>query len=139
MGGTSSLRELFGFRSGDKANLVNVALFADTDELFSELCSGVTPAAVAAHLDIDATGVRCFAASNVLGLNVVIQNALGGGGPATLHGDNLGKSFASRILDMEIPVPDAFVEILRSRPDVTWATDILDGINKTQSADSARR
>ena len=139
MSGTSSLRELFGFRSGDKANLVNVALFADRDALFIALCEGVTPPVVATHLNIDAAEVRCFPAPNVLGLNVVVQNALGGGGPATLHGDNLGKSFASRILDIEIPVPDAFVEIQRSRPDVTWATDILDGINKTQSADSARR
>lgn len=120
-----ALRELVGFRSGDKANLVNVALFSDDAELHDAVCAGVTPATIGEHLGVPNGDVRCYRADNVLGLNIVIQNALGGGGPATLFGDNLGKSFASRILDIEIDVPQRFAEATRPRPDVSWATDIL--------------
>ncbi|MGB2757727.1 MAG: hypothetical protein WBD02_08705 [Acidimicrobiia bacterium] len=119
------LRELAGFRSGDKANLVNVALFADEDVLFEALCEAVTPESVAHHLAIGADVVHCHRAENVLGLNIVIHNALGGGGPATLFGDNLGKSFASRLLDMEIAVPDTYATAARPRADVSWAKEIL--------------
>lgn len=128
MGTKRALRELVGFRSGDKANLVNVALFADHSAAFEELCAGVTPNTVAEHLGVPASDVGCFRADNVLGLNVVIQNALGGGGPATLFGDNLGKSFASRLLDLEIEVSEERANQSRERPDVRWASDILEKI-----------
>lgn len=120
-----ALRELVGFRSGDKANLVNIALFADDEILFEGLCVAVTPEAVALHLAIGAEVVRCYRADNVRALNIVIHDALGGGGPATLFGDNLGKSFASRLLDMEIAVPDAYATATRPRADVSWAKEIL--------------
>ncbi len=122
---TCALRELVGFRSGDKANLVNVALFADTPELFAHLCSVITAERISEHLAIPSSSVACFPAENVLGINIVIQNALGGGGPATLFGDNLGKSFASRILDLEVELPADHPIPKRPRPDVGWATDLL--------------
>lgn len=121
-----ALRELCGYRAGDKGDIANVALFADDDETYEVLLREVTPERVKTHFGWMVAGdVTRYEAHNVLALNFVMQGALGGGGPRSLRSDNLGKTLGGSLVRLEIDVPDALAGRRRPRPDVTWADDIL--------------
>jgi hypothetical protein len=120
------LRELCGYRAGDKGDIANVALFADDEETYETLLREVTPDRVKAHFGAMVTGgVRRYEARNVLALNFVMQGALGGGGPRSLRSDNLGKTLGGSLVRLEIDVPEALAGRRRPRPDVSWADEIL--------------
>jgi len=122
------LRELCGYRAGDKGDIANVALFADDEETYETLLREVTPERVKAHFGAMVTGdVRRYEARNVLALNFVMQGALGGGGPRSLRSDNLGKTLGGSLVRLEIDVPEALAGRRRPRPDVSWADEILHG------------
>ena len=122
-----ALRELCGYRAGDKGDIANVALFADDDETYAVVVREVTAARVKEHFGAMVRGrVDRYEAANVCALNFVMQGALGGGGPRTLRADNLGKTLGGALVRMEIDVPESLAGHRRARPDVTWADDILD-------------
>jgi hypothetical protein len=122
-----ALRELCGYRAGDKGDIANVALFADDDETYAVVVREVTAARVKEHFGAMVRGrVDRYEAANVRALNFVMQGALGGGGPRTLRADNLGKSLGGALVRMEIDVPESLDGRRRPRPDVSWADEILD-------------
>lgn len=121
------LRELCGYRAGDKGDTSDIALFADSHEVYELLVREVTAARVKAHFGTMVRGaVERYEAGNVLALNFVLHGALGGGGPKSLRSDNLGKTLGGALLRLEIDVPDTWVDRRRRRPDVGWADAILD-------------
>ncbi|MGH9025976.1 MAG: AtuA-related protein [Acidimicrobiia bacterium] len=121
------LRELCGYRAGDKGDIANVALFADDAEVYDVIVREVTAARVRRHFDGTVRGdVVRYEAPNVLALNFVMQEALGGGGPRSLRSDNLGKTLGGTLVRLEIDVPESLAGRRRPRPDVAWADDILD-------------
>jgi len=121
-----ALRELCGYRAGDKGDLANVALLADDTEVYELICREVTAARVQAHFGAFVRGrVERFEAPNVLALNFVLHGALGGGGPRSLRSDNLGKALGGALVRLEIDVPEAWADRRRARPDVAWAEGIL--------------
>jgi hypothetical protein len=121
-----SLRELCGYRSGDKADIANVAIFADDDDTYALIVREVTADRVKAHFGAMVTGrVERFEAPNVRALNFVMHGALGGGGTSSLRADALGKTLGGALVRMEIDVPDAMAGRRRARPDVRWADEIL--------------
>ena len=120
------LRELCGYRSGDKADIANVAIFADDDETYEVIAREVTAERVKEHFGAMVRGgVDRHEARNVLALNFVLRDALGGGGPRSLRSDSLGKTMGGALVRMEIDVPDALAQRRRPRPDVSWADEIL--------------
>jgi hypothetical protein len=120
------LRELCGYRAGDKGDVANVAIFADDDETYAVIVREVTAARVKAHFGSMVRGrVDRHAAANVRALNFVMQGALGGGGPASLRADSLGKTLGGALVRLEIEVPDSMASRRRPRPDVSWADEIL--------------
>jgi hypothetical protein len=122
-----ALRELCGYRAGDKGDIANVAIFADDDETYATIVREVTAARVKEHFGAMVRGrVDRYEAANVRALNFVMHDALGGGGPRTLRADNLGKTLGGALVRMEIDVPDALAGRRRPRPDVSWADAILD-------------
>jgi hypothetical protein len=122
-----ALRELCGYRAGDKGDIANVALFADDDATYDLLVREVTPDRVQAHFGAMVRGrVDRYEARNVLALNFVLHDALGGGGPRSLRSDNLGKTLGGALVRMEIDVPGEFAARRRPRPDVAWADAIVD-------------
>ena len=126
------LRELCGYRAGDKGDIANVALFADDDETYAVLVREVTAARVKQHFGSMVHGVvDRYEARNVRALNFVLQGALGGGGPRSLRADNLGKTLGGALVRLEIEVPDAWADRRRPRPDVSWADTILDARPQT--------
>ena len=75
------LRELCGYRAGDKGDIANVAIFADDDETYALICREATAARVKEHFGAMVLGrVDRYEAANVRALNFVMQGALGGGG-----------------------------------------------------------
>ncbi len=122
------LRELCGYRSGDKADIANVAIFADDDESYEVIVREVTPERAKADFGSMVRGrVDRYEARNVLALNFVLRWALGGGGPRSLRSDSLGKTMGGALVRLEIDVPDSLAS-RRPRPDVTWADPILDAL-----------
>lgn len=97
------LGDLCFARSGDKADLVNVAVFAPDATSYERIVASVTAARVKQHLgDLVHGRVDRFEVPNVYALNFVLHGALGGGGPATLRADNLGKTMGSAVLSLPL-------------------------------------
>jgi hypothetical protein len=120
------LRELCGYRAGDKGDVANVALFADDDETYALIVREVTAARVKAHFGSMVRGrVERYEAANVRALNFVMHGALGGGGPRSLRADSLGKTLGGALVRLEIEVPETMAGQRRARPDVAWADEIL--------------
>ena len=123
------LRELCGYRAGDKGDIANVAIFADDDETYELIRREATAERVKEHFGAMVHGrVDRYEAANVRALNFVMHGALGGGGPRSLRSDALGKTLGGALVRLEIDVPDALADRRVARPDVTWAREILDGL-----------
>lgn len=121
--GRVCLRELCGYRAGDKGDIANVAIFADDERAFDVLVREVTADRVKAHFGPMVTGeVERYEARNVLALNFVLHGALGGGGPRSLRADSLGKTLGGALVRLEIDAPDDVAARRRLRPDISWAT-----------------
>jgi hypothetical protein len=121
-----ALRELCGYRAGDKGDIANVAIFADNDDTYALIVREVTAARVKEHFGAMVRGrVDRYEAANVRALNFVMHGALGGGGPSSLRADNLGKTLGGALVRMEIEVPESLASTRRTRPDVAWADTIL--------------
>ena len=103
----TTLREICGVRSGDKGDISDLSLFADSDAAYDVILREVTAERVKAHFgDLVAGPVERFEARNVLALKFVMHEALGGGAPRSLRSDNLGKTHGAALLRMWIDVPD---------------------------------
>lgn len=101
------LRDVAQARSGDKADLANVAVFAPTDALYTAFLRELTPARVREHFGRFVRGdVDRYEVPNLRALNFVLHQALDGGAARSLRSDPLGKSYGSLILRMEIEVSD---------------------------------
>ena len=121
-----ALRELCGYRAGDKGDIANVAIFADDEAAYEAIKAEVTAERVKAHFGPMVRGrVDRYEAANVRALNFVMHGALSGGGPRSLRADNLGKTLGGALVRLEIDVPDALAGRRRPRPDVGWADAIL--------------
>jgi hypothetical protein len=121
-----------GYRSGDKGDLANVALFAPDDAVYRLVRAEVTADRVKAHFGSLVRGpVERYDAANVLALNFVLHDALGGGGPRSLRADSLGKTLGGALVRLELEVPETFAGYAATAPDVGWASRILDGLPAT--------
>ncbi len=100
-------------RSGDKGDASNVGLIAETPELYEHIRGQVTAERVKEHFREVCRGpVDRFELPNILALNFILHDSLGGGGTESLKNDAQGKTHAQGLLTLEIDVPD---ELLRGR------------------------
>jgi len=101
-----TLLQLAFARSGDKGNASNIAVFARKPEYLPWLRLVLTPERVVDQLKPLVKGpAERFEAPGLHALNFLIQDALGGGGMASLRIDPQGKAYAQMLLEMELPVP----------------------------------
>ncbi len=129
---TLALRELCGFRAGDKGDIADIALFADDEATYDLIARELTADRVKAHFGSMVEGaVQRYEARNVLALNFVLHGALGGGGPRSLRADSLGKTLGGALVRLEIEVPAELADRRRPRPDVAWADAILNRLPST--------
>jgi len=103
-------------RSGDKADLANVALFAPTDALYDAFKREVTPERVKALFGRFVNGrIDRYEVPNVRALNFVLHEALDGGAARSLRSDPLGKSYGSLLLRMEIDLTNEELQGIEQR------------------------
>jgi len=97
-------------RSGDKGDAANIAIIARRPEFVPILRREVTVARMAEHFRHLARGpVQRFEAPGLHAFNFLIQNALGGGGMASLRIDPQGKAYGQMALEMLVKVPIGMV------------------------------
>lgn len=100
-------------RSGDKGDASNVGLIAATPELYEVLRREVTAERVKAHFAEVCRGeVERFEVPNLLALNFLLHDSLGGGGTASLLTDAQGKTHGQGLLEMEVELPDSLLSLL---------------------------
>ncbi|MCT7326374.1 acyclic terpene utilization AtuA family protein [Ralstonia mojiangensis] len=100
------LIELAYARSGDKGDTSNIGVIARRPEDLPLLRAQLTAEAVAAYLAHVVKGrVTRYDLPGIHALNFVCEQALGGGGMASLRNDPLGKGMAQVLLTMPVRVP----------------------------------
>jgi hypothetical protein len=100
-----TLRELAHTRAGDKGDTLNLSVIAYRREDYALLAEHVTAARVAQHFAGVALGEVVRHELPRLGaLNFVLGRALGGGVTRSLALDAHGKSLASALLSLQLPV-----------------------------------
>jgi len=106
------LREIAYARSGDKGDTCNIGVLARGPAAYDWLRGWLTPARVRRFFaDIALGEVTRFELDNLLGLNFLLEQTLGGGGTVSLLVDPQGKTLSQALLEMEASVP---AEILKS-------------------------
>ena len=104
------LEEIAHARSGDKGDASNVGLIAESPELYEVLREQVTAERVKAHFREVCRGpVQRYELPNILALNFILHDSLGGGGTESLKNDAQGKTHAQGLLQMEIDLPAGLV------------------------------
>ena len=100
-------------RSGDKGDTSNIAIIARRPRYLPLLRRELTPDRILRQLEhlVSGPAVR-FEAPGLHALNFVIQNALGGGGMASLRIDPQGKAYGQMTLEIMIATPQSWVRDL---------------------------
>ncbi|WP_339509797.1 acyclic terpene utilization AtuA family protein [Pseudomonas sp. RL_15y_Pfl2_60] len=103
-------------RSGDKGNHSNIGVMARKPEYMAWIAAALTEPAVAewmAHvLDPRQSKVSRWYLPGTHSLNFLLENALGGGGVASLRIDPQGKAFAQQLLEFPVPIPSTLANRL---------------------------
>ncbi len=95
-------------RSGDKGDTSNVGLIARSPAIYHWLVENVTDAFVKDRFAGVAHGsVERFELPNLLSLNFLLHESLGGGGTMSLLADAQGKTYAQYLLATEVEVDPA--------------------------------
>ncbi|CAI8855664.1 Terpene utilization protein AtuA [Pseudomonas chlororaphis] len=101
-------------RSGDKGNHSNIGVMARAPEYLPWIAEALTPAVVVdwmSHVLEPIHGrVQRWYLPGSHSLNFLLENALGGGGVASLRIDPQGKAFAQQLLEIQIPVPQSIAD-----------------------------
>ena len=96
-------------RSGDKGDSSNIGLIAKSPEAYEIIKNRVTAKAVKEHFGGIVKGkVDRYELPNLLALNFILHDSLGGGGSQSLKNDAQGKTHGQGLLLMSIEVPDDF-------------------------------
>ncbi len=104
-------------RSGDKGDASNVGLIARSPKAYQWMREHLTPDWVKTVFGQVVKGpVERFEVPNLLALNFILHDALGGGGSESLLTDAQGKTHAQGLLQVEVEVPDEVLEGLPSWP-----------------------
>lgn len=108
------LIEIAHARSGDKGNHSNIGVIARKADYLPWIRAALTEEAVASYmqhvLDAEKGRVIRYELPGLNALNFMLENALGGGGAASLRIDPQGKAFAQQLLDMPVKVPAHLLE-----------------------------
>ena len=100
------LARLAWARSGDKGNLSNIGLIARRTEWLPLIWSRLTPDVVQRYFAHLVKGrIERYHLPGIAGMNLVLHDALAGGGPASPRFDPLGKGMGQMLLDLSIAVP----------------------------------
>jgi len=92
-------------RSGDKGDTSNIGVIAFRPEAYPVILREVTPERVKQFFgDMVKGEVERFELPNLGAINLLLHEALGGGGTLSLRIDAQGKTYGAALLRMEIEV-----------------------------------
>ncbi|MEO0478529.1 MAG: hypothetical protein AAF196_03525 [Planctomycetota bacterium] len=90
-------------RSGDKGDGSNVGVFVENEADYELIKAALTPEVVKEHFKEICFGeVQRYELPNLLALNFILHDSLGGGGSASLKTDAQGKTHGLALLELEI-------------------------------------
>jgi hypothetical protein len=125
-----SLIDLAWARSGDKGDTANIGVIARRKEFVDVLREQLTPDRVALYFSHLVRGtVRRYELPGIDAFNFTLDEALDGGGMASMRIDPLAKGMAQMLLDVSIAIPAAYAGYIESMSDkktfkpgdhVTW-------------------
>ena len=102
-------------RSGDKGNKSNIGIIARDAAYLPYIWAALDEDAIRhrfGHFIGDNPALARFYLPGSHAMNILIEDALGGGGVASLRNDPQGKAFAQVLLDHPIPLPAELAESL---------------------------
>jgi hypothetical protein len=100
---TVRLSDIAHGRSGDKGSHANVAILAYTPQGYAWLLRNLTADAVARYFHrLGPSRVVRYEAPNLLAVNFVLYDVLGGGASTSLRTDTQGKTLALALLQMPL-------------------------------------
>jgi hypothetical protein len=105
---TTSLINLAMARSGDKGDHCNVGVLARDPAYLPYIQNAVQPEKIRqylSHVMSESSDVKLYALPGLDAFNLMLEQALGGGGIASLRIDPQGKAMAQQLLDMPVSVP----------------------------------
>ncbi len=98
-------------RSGDKGDTANVGLIARSPAVYAWMVETVTPEFVKTRFGEMVKGAveRCEV-PNLLAVNFLLHESLGGGGTLSLLVDAQGKTYAQYLLAAPVEVPETLLD-----------------------------
>jgi hypothetical protein len=105
---TTSLINLAMARSGDKGDHCNVGILARDPAYLPYIQHAVHPEKIRqylSHIMSENSAVKLYSLPGLNAFNLMLEQALGGGGIASLRIDPQGKAMAQQLLDMPILLP----------------------------------
>lgn len=105
---TTSLINLAMARSGDKGDHCNVGILVRDPAYLPYIQNAVQPEKIRqylSHVMSEKSDVKLYSLPELNAFNLMLEQALGGGGIASLRIDPQGKAMAQQLLDMPIEVP----------------------------------
>jgi hypothetical protein len=108
---TVPLSRLAHARSGDKGDMCNIGVIARAPEIYPWLKRTLTTAIVKRYFKGICQGrVERHEVPNLMALNFLLYESLGGGGTVSLRLDAQGKTLSHALLAMEVRAPKALVD-----------------------------
>ena len=109
------LSSIAGARSGDKGKHSNLGIYFYNEEIYIWAKEHITEKLIKEHLSEIVKGyVIRYELDNILALNFILKDSLGGGGSATLINDAQGKTHAQATLLLELDLPKEFVKYVKT-------------------------
>ena len=97
------LREIAHSRTGDKGNISNISVIVYDKKDFDRVRLAITPERIREHFQGIVKGdVVIYELPKLGALNIVMDQALGGGVTKSLALDAHGKSLSSHLLELEV-------------------------------------
>ena len=115
MNSTATIRlgEIAHARSGDKENHANLGVVAFTEAGFAFLQSALTAECIGDFFSgLKPEKVERFELPRVQALNFLLHHVLGGGASLSLRTDTQGKLLGTAVLELELPRPDNWSEMV---------------------------
>jgi len=107
------LREIAHARAGDKGDTSNIGVVAYRTEFYPVLVEQVTAERVKTHFGALVRGrVVRYELPQLWAINLVLEQALGGGVTRSLSLDPHGKSYSALILTMRVDLSDELADLL---------------------------
>ena len=109
------LKQIAGSRSGDKGKNSNVGIYFYDKNIYKWAKKNITKDLIKRHFSQIVKGdILRYELDNILALNFILNDSLGGGGSETLINDAQGKTHGQAILLLRIDLPKELLKYVKT-------------------------